>query len=631
MFRQIFLHIFLHTVAISVIATVLILLLFIVRRLTSRWLGHEWQYNIWASLLMLLFISPVCLLMYGWGGNSSAEPVEGALSFQHTAPMVQEPDYSKEEALPVTVPEILAQPTYAEQPTFLSVVLHSDLTFYLAVVWLLISLLLVLSRLNKYRRFAISLQQTSEAISWQDIPLPESDIDKMCCAAPGLELRRQKTDALPVAPMLIGLFNPCILLPAAELSVEDWHNILKHELNHLEQKDLWIKLTMLLVKSGHWFNPAIYLLERQLEQECEICCDLKVIRFWSQAQRQNYMRTILRVASLSIALPAKNKLYTGINTAKSEIKRRFEVISKHNANRNNGVRFLAFILTALVMVFASYYSVRAAREIRAEENNVNPATSVVVVSSNGEKVQLANAPFVAENGQIYLPLRETLEKFRVIEPNDNSSLQYENGLVKLTLYQWQTDAAGGQVLHCFYQRQFSLTDTQIGAQMRNDVIYVPVEVLLEIAQMSAAGGGSLLDGLMILQYDANGGEILRLLSLLLPSENKTINTILSLPERFAVVPQFLQAWQQGDYQAMQAFCYGEAIENVGWQYADTMLGEVVAVYAEQRAVEPNSLDLHALIIRPNGQSGYSELAITLEVEQQKDGNWLIDGLSSSNR
>ena len=56
MFRQIFLHIFLHTVAISVIATVLILLLFIVRRLTSRWLGHEWQYNIWASLLMLLFI-----------------------------------------------------------------------------------------------------------------------------------------------------------------------------------------------------------------------------------------------------------------------------------------------------------------------------------------------------------------------------------------------------------------------------------------------------------------------------------------------------------------------------------------------------------------------------------------------
>ena len=99
MFRQIFLHIFLHTVAISVIATVLILLLFIVRRLTSRWLGHEWQYNIWASLLMLLFISPVCLLMYGWGGNSSAEPVEGALSFQHTAPMVQEPDYSKEEAL----------------------------------------------------------------------------------------------------------------------------------------------------------------------------------------------------------------------------------------------------------------------------------------------------------------------------------------------------------------------------------------------------------------------------------------------------------------------------------------------------------------------------------------------------
>ena len=73
---------------------------------------------------------------------------------------------------------------------------------------------------------------------------------------------------------------------------------------------------------------------------------------------------------------------------------------------------------------------------------------------------------------------------------------------------------------------------------------------------------------------------------------------------------------------MQAFCYGEAIENVGWQYADTMLGEVVAVYAEQRAVEPNSLDLHALIIRPNGQSGYSELAsfIPTPPEGQQPGH-----------
>lgn len=635
MLRQFFLHFFLHTVALSVIVATLILLLFAARRFTSRWLGHDWQYEIWGNLLMLLLISPVCLLMYGWGGNAKTVPGGAApLSPQPAPPalLVEQPQFTTEAAaMPTAVPEVLTQPTLAEPPNWLSVVLHSDLTFYLAVAWLLIACLLLLSRVYKYRRFAAGLRQTSEAISWQDIPLPNSDVDKMRCSAPGLELRRQKAKALPVAPLLIGLLNPCLLLPAAELSADDWHNVLKHELNHLEQKDLWIKWTMLLVKSVHWFNPAIYLLERQLEQECEICCDLKVTRFWSPAQRQDYMRTILRIASLSVALPAKNKLYTGINTAKSDLKRRFEVISKHKAGRSNAVRLLAGILTALIVLFGATYSVKAAREIRAEENNLSPAASVVVMSSNGEKVQLTNEPFVAENGQIYLPLREALEKLQIIEPNDSESLQYENGLVKLTLYQWQIDAAGGRVLHCFYQRQFSLTDSLVGAQMRNDVIYVPAEMLFGIAQMSAAGGGSLLDGLMILQYDKNNGEILRLFSLPLPSKAKTVDTVLPLPEQFAVAAQFLQAWRQSDYQKMQSFCTPYVLESVGWQYADVMLGEAVAVYAEQWAAEPNSLELHALIIRPDGQSGYSELSLTLEVERQQDGSWLIGGLRSSNR
>lgn len=635
MLRQIILHIFLYTAALSFVAAVLVLLLFAVRRVTSRWLGHQWQYEIWQAVLTLVFVSPIFLLLYGVFGASSITPGEAAPLSPQTAPLMQEQAYSAPEeaaaVLPAALPEALETPVLAGQTNFVAYLLHNDLTLYLALAWLLISCLLLFGRVCKYRRFAASLWQTSYVISWQDIPLPDSDIDKMRCAAPGLTLRRQKAEALPVAPLLIGLINPCILLPAAELKARDWHNILKHELNHLEHKDLWFKWIMLIVKSCHWFNPAIYMLERQLEQECEIVCDLKVTGFWSQVQRQDYMRTILLIASVSVAVPARNKLYTGINTAKDELKRRFEVISKHKAGRSNGLRLLAGILTACVLCFGSYCGARAAGEIRADENNLSSGASVVVMRGSGEKLQLANEPFVAENGRIYLPLREVLEKLQVIEPNDTESLQYENGLVKLMLYQWQTDAAGGRVRHCFYKRQFSLTDSQIGAQMRNDVIYVPEEMLFGIVQMSAADGGSLLDGLMILQYAENSGEIMRMLSLPLLSEDKTVHTILPLPEQFAVANQFLQAWRHSDYQKMQSFCTPYVLESVGWQYADVMLGEAVAVYAAQRAAEPNSLDVHALIIRPDGKSSFSELSLILEVEQQQDGSWLIGGLRSSNR
>ncbi|MCX4265624.1 MAG: M23 family metallopeptidase [Firmicutes bacterium] len=244
---------------------------------------------------------------------------------------------------------------------------------------------------------------------------------------------------------------------------------------------------------------------------------------------------------------------------------------------------------------------------RVDEVSLYTNVNGIVVYNNGEAINFNNKPYLTPDGKIYLPLREMLERFQIIEPNDNSSLQYDNGLVKLELYQWQTDAAGGRVLHCFYQRQFNMTDNLVGAQMHNDVIYVPAEMLLGIAQMSAVEGSSMLDGLMILQYDQNGGEVLRMVSLPLLGESKMVNTAVFLPERFAVVTQFAQAWQQSDYQKMQSFCTKYVLESVGWQYADVMLGQARAVYAEQWAAEPNSLNLHVLIIRPDGQSGYSEL------------------------
>ena len=648
--------IFVYSLGVSVWGGLLILLLWLLRPVTGRYFGVKWQYYSWLPVLLVLFLPLFFAVNIVFGtifadfadkfslpADITIRQAETELAVSGKAELIQvsnqiKPDYT------------IIHDGLSEYQISLKQKIYSGLAGwafwpYLAGIWLAVAVLLLVARLLIYVCLRQNLAKNSVIVPWQSLPLSEREIAYWRQAAPKLQLRQQKTGALMPAPFVIGLRRSCLLLPppalAAELSVTDWQNLLRHELTHYQRHDLFYKWLLLVCQCLHWFNPAVYLAGRQIEQDCEISCDLAVTGRMNETERRDYMRTILRM--LTPTPLGSGGLHTGMGSDKGKIQRRFEMISKHNINGRR-LRMLAMLVGTLLVSLALGGSALAAAQAsnlelvavaQTVDNEVAWGVSSnpdgIVVYNNGEAVNFKNKPYLSAEGQIYLPLREMLEQFRIIDANDNSSLQYENGLVKLELYQWLPDAAGGQVLHCFYQRQFSLTDG-VGAQMHNDVIYVPAEVLLGIAQMSAAGDGStMLDGLMIMQYDTKGGEILRLVSLPLPGENKTVNAILPLPERFAVATQFLQAWRQSDYQQMQSLCTPYVLESVGWQNADVMLGEAVAVYAEHYAAEPNSLMLHVLIIRPDGKSGYSELAVVLEVEQQTNGGWLIGGLRSSNR
>lgn len=662
-------QLFLNCLAVSLLAGLLILLLWALHPITGRLFGAKWQYYSWLPVLLLLLLPLFMLsintiggLLAGladslnWPADITTRQPETELSVSGKAELIQVPNQKNLDYIAQN--EDLSEYQITLGKKIYANVAGWEFWPYLAAVWLAGVAALLIGLLLIYAAFRWRLHKNSVQRAWQALPLDSQEIALMRQKAPNLQLRQQTVGIdkiiLPAAPFVIGLRRPCLLLPeasmAAELSVVDWRNLLRHELTHYERRDLLYKWLLLACQCLHWFNPLVYLLGRQIEQDCEISCDLAVTGLMTEPERRDYMRTILRMLeplSKKGALGLAGGLHTSMSADGNKIQRRFVMISKHKINNHRWRRlalFCSILLVAMVMsggamAMAQVTNLGLYATIKPLDNGVvwdvdnnvvlNANSDGLVVYNNGEALELTNHPFVAD-GRIYLPLREILEKFRVIEANDESSLQYEDGLVKLELYQWLNDAAGGRVRHCFYLRQFSLTD-EVGAQMRDNVLYVPAEMIMGIAQMSAAAGGSILDGLMILQYDQNGGEILRLISLPVPSENKTVHITLPLAEQFAVVPQFIQAWQQSDYQKMQSFCTSYVLDSVGWQYADDLLGEAAAVYAEQFAAEPNSLDLHVLIKRNDGSSGYSELALNLAVERQQDDQWLISSLRSSNR
>ena len=65
--------------------------------------------------------------------------------------------------------------------------------------------------------------------------------------------------------MLVGFFRPTILLPSEHLPDSDARYILAHELTHFRRRDLWKKFLVNMIQCIHWFNPIVYLLNRDFD------------------------------------------------------------------------------------------------------------------------------------------------------------------------------------------------------------------------------------------------------------------------------------------------------------------------------------------------------------------------------
>lgn len=125
------------------------------------------------------------------------------------------------------------------------------------------------------------------------------------------------------SPMMVGLFNPRILLPTAEYGKDALRFILKHELVHYKRKDLWGKGLILAATAMHWFNPAVYLMAKAMDVQCELACDAETVRRFDIHTRRRYSETILGVVRQS---SLKTALSTNFNGGKNGMRIRISSI-----------------------------------------------------------------------------------------------------------------------------------------------------------------------------------------------------------------------------------------------------------------------------------------------------------------
>lgn len=82
------------------------------------------------------------------------------------------------------------------------------------------------------------------------------------------------------SPAAAGFFRPMVLMPPSlfrEGDMDTFHQIVLHEVAHLERRDDWALLLQRVVEAALWFNPAVRSVGRRLEAEREVACDEWVV------------------------------------------------------------------------------------------------------------------------------------------------------------------------------------------------------------------------------------------------------------------------------------------------------------------------------------------------------------------
>ena len=226
------------------------------------------------------------------------------------------------------------------------------------------------------------------------------------------------------SPMLAGLWNPGLYVPEKAFSLEDLEFIFSHELSHYMRHDLWYKMLMLVVTTIHWFNPALYWMEREAEKDIENLCDGKMAAHYTMKDRMKYGELLLKIAASQNHIPYMS---VGFSDGKRVFKDR--ILYMKNLRKLKEKVFPAVMLGVILVgtqavVGVSFEAVQAGGLVEFQPDR-NGENSVDMIAGSdfdeNELARLENASEAAGHGQTNG--NEAAELNIELEENQNGSTE----------------------------------------------------------------------------------------------------------------------------------------------------------------------------------------------------------------
>ena len=190
-------------------------------------------------------------------------------------------------------------------------------------------------------------------------------LDEVVCAEFGRKNRFRLRHAMVNTPLTYGFFRPTILIPLGQIYNErELYCVLLHELTHYYHRDSWIKLLVQILCCLFWWNPLVYLFQKDVDQTVELHCDASVCAKLTPQEQCDYLSAIANTLQFSKKINKLMAQQTGAvskfasDDGKEQLKQRLNILMKISESPKHTKRyyFFACLLMAVVMLFSYLFT-----------------------------------------------------------------------------------------------------------------------------------------------------------------------------------------------------------------------------------------------------------------------------------
>ena len=393
--------------SLSVSGALLLLLILGLKPLYKNKFSKRWQYYIWivVALRFLLPFTPDTTIIGSLFEKFDTTAITNEIPTTPNVPVPADTGNSKAEPI---------QPN--REITTAAMREPVDKYVYLFFIWSALTLVLFVRKVTVYQGFIQYIKAGNKEVSDIKILNLLSDCEEKLKIKTRVEL---SCNPLIASPMLIGFFRPRIILPAREWEDKELSYIFVHELIHYKQRDMFYKWLIQIVVCVHWFNPFVYLLEKEVNKSCELSCDEKVISVLDDTARREY-------GDILISFLKSNNLYKSslasvtLTEGAEQLKERLGAIMKFR-KKSKVIIAITVIFTVAVCICFFATGAYAAPSIANEKKSFMEAATDIF-GNDEEKKQFTE--ITSASGEMIGIIDNNKEIERFVKQLDIESWNY---------------------------------------------------------------------------------------------------------------------------------------------------------------------------------------------------------------
>ncbi|HEY1921513.1 MAG TPA: M56 family metallopeptidase [Tepidisphaeraceae bacterium] len=377
------------------------------------------RYAVWYLTLLVVAALPLRPLVGFIGGVSTPAGVRGETNFRTSGTVHLKSD--ARDVMALRAPDAVTSPSQTSSRTWHPIGLAArPVKTAIIVIWSAASFALLVRLALGYRSLR-RLKHTAR-------PAPASLVSRVQLLAQRALPERRATLLVSEnisTPIVLGLFNPVILIPASlvgKIGWTDFDHVALHELAHLRRYDDWMNLVQKVVEALLPIQPGLFWIGRQINLARETACDDCVIA--TTGSPKPYAESLTRIAELSCRARG-GLLASGAAGNPSQLYRRVQDLLDRKGEVTPRVRVTPMAIATGVIGLLVWMSLNAPQVVALEQpagNALAPKTAALA------DAPAAGAP--AEPG--------TVSRSFTVAPGDKIAVEADQGNVHVGTWDKQT-------------------------------------------------------------------------------------------------------------------------------------------------------------------------------------------------